>query len=416
MTLAPRSLANAPWLAADSVQALFTALQQDGDQARIVGGAVRNALLGVPVADIDFATTAHPDSVAARSKAAGFKVVPTGIEHGTLTIIAHGHKYEVTTLREDVETDGRRAVVRFGSDWIADARRRDFTVNAMSVDAGGTLFDPLGGYEDMLAGNIRFVGDPDTRIAEDRLRILRFFRFHAQYGKGSLDGEGLAAAIRARAGLRDLSAERIGQEMSRISLAPGALSTVIAMQDSGIVPIVLAGIAYIGALGRLFEFENTTDMVPQSALRLAAIACRVEEDAYRLAGRLRLANAERDRMRKAIVAVSELGLRPQKKAARRVLYRLGEEAYRDGVALAFSWNRPSPDSNSWRELFALPDEWSAPSFPLGGRDVVDETSIRGASVGVILKAVESWWIENDFAADEAALRARLDQMIAAANE
>ena len=416
MTLAPQSLAEAPWLSTATVQSVFAALEQDGAEARIVGGAVRNALLGVPVADIDFATTATPDIVSAQSKAAGFKVVPTGIEHGTLTVLAGGNKYEVTTLREDIETDGRRAVVRFGRDWIADARRRDFTVNALSVDAKGTLYDPLGGYDDVLTGRIRFVGEPGKRIAEDRLRVLRFFRFYAQYGKGDLDGEGLTAAIRARDALRDLSAERIGQEMRQIAVARGALKTVTAMQDSGILPIVLGGVGYIGALRRLQEFENSVDMTPKLALRVAAFACRVEEDALRLAGRMRLANATRDRMRRAIAAINEFGPRPQQKAARRALYRLGEESYRDGVALAFGWNHAPADSAPWRELYALPDEWSAPTFPLGGRDVLGGTSLRGPSVGALLKGIEAWWVENDFVADEPALRDRLRELIAAANE
>jgi len=416
MTLAPRSLAETPWLSTTAVQSVFAALEQDGAEARIVGGAVRDALLGVPVADIDFATTATPDIVSAQSKAAGFKVVPTGIEHGTLTVLAHGNKYEVTTLRQDIETDGRRAIVRFGRDWIADARRRDFTVNALSIDAKGTLYDPLGGYEDMLAGRIRFVGEPGKRIAEDRLRILRFFRFHAQYGKGDPDGEGLAAAIRARGALRDLSAERIGQEMRRIAVARGALKTVATMQDSGILPIVLGGVGYIGALRRLQEFEISVDMTPAVALRLAAIGCRVEEDVLRLAGRMRLANATRDRMRKAITAINKIGPRPQQKAARRALYRLGEEGYRDGLALAYAWSQAPDDSAPLRELYALPDEWSVPSFPLGGRDVLGGTSLRGPSVGALLREIEDWWIENDFVADEPALRHRLRQLIAADND
>jgi poly(A) polymerase len=409
MIIAPRSLAGAPWLSADAVQSVFAALEQDGDEARIIGGAVRNALLDTPLVDLDFATTATPDIVAARSLAAGFKVVPTGLDHGTQTVIVRGHSFEVTTLREDIETDGRRAVVRFGRDWVADANRRDFTVNTLSVDANGTVYDPLGGYDDMLAGRIRFVGEPDRRIAEDRLRILRFFRFHARYGKGDLDSDGLSASIRGRGGLRDLSAERVGQEMRRIASASGACVTLATMQDSGILPIVLGGVGYIGNLRRLQEFETLVGASPSVALRLAAIGCRIEEDALRLAGRMRLANAERDRMRGAIAAVGWFLSSPDDKAARRALYRLGDEAYRDGVALAFAWNK-GPADRFWRDLYALPDHWKAPSFPLGGRDVLDETGLRGPAVGALLNAVEDWWVDNDFAADEAALRARLHHM------
>lgn len=406
MTIARRSLAGVPWLSADAVQSVFAALEQDGDQARIIGGAVRNALLDIPLVDLDFATTATPDIVAARSLAAGFKVVPTGLDHGTQTVIAGGHSFEVTTLREDIETDGRHAVVRFGRDWVADANRRDFTVNTLSVDAKGTVYDPLGGYDDMLAGRIRFVGEPDKRIAEDRLRILRFFRFHARYGKGDLDSDGLSASIRGRGGLRGLSAERIGQEMRRIASASGASVALATMQDSGILPIVLGGVGYIGNLRRLQEFEAFVGASPSVALRLAAIGCRIEEDVLRLVGRMRLANAERDRMRGAIAAAGWFLSSPDDKAARRALYRLGDEAYRDGVALAFAWNK-GPADLFWRDLFALPDHWNAPSFPLGGRDVHNETSLRGPAVGVLLKAVEDWWVDNDFVPDEAALRARL---------
>jgi tRNA nucleotidyltransferase/poly(A) polymerase len=414
MNPAPQSLAGAPWLAARPVQAIFAAIGRDGDEMRIVGGAVRNAFLGVPVVDVDFATTATPDVVTERAEAAGFKVVPTGAEHGTLTVVAEGRGYEVTTLREDIETDGRRAVVRFGRDWLADARRRDFTVNALSVDREGTVHDPLGGYGDVVAGRVRFIGEPDRRIAEDRLRILRFFRFHAQYGRGALDREGLSASIRARNGLRDLSAERIGQEMRRLAVADRAAETVSEMQDAGILPIVLGGIGYVAPIRRLQAFETALGMPARVPLRLAALGCRIEEDALRLAERLRLSNNERDRMVAAAGALDGFLQRPDIRAARRALYRLGAEAFRDGVALAFAWSGDATDEPYWRDLFTLPDRWAAPSFPLGGRDVIGGTSVRGPQVGALLKAIEAWWIDNDFAPDEAALRARLQQVLAAA--
>jgi poly(A) polymerase len=415
MSIASQSLAGAPWLTARAVQAIFSAVERDGDEVRIVGGAVRNALLGVAVVDIDFATTATPDAVAARAEPAGFKVVPTGVEHGTLTIVAEGRGYEVTTLREDIETDGRRAVVRFGRDWLADARRRDFTVNALSVDRAGRIHDPLGGYEDVLAGRIRFIGEADQRIAEDRLRILRFFRFHAQYGRGALDRDGLSASIRARNGLRDLSAERIGQEMRRLVVAVGAVETASAMQDAGILPIVLGGVGYAAALRRLQSFETTLGIKASVPLRLAAIGCRIVEDALRLTERLRLSNSERDRMEAATRAIDEFLRRPDAKAARRTLYRMAApEGYRDGVALAFAWSGDAAEEAYWRDLFTLPDRWAVPSFPLAGRDVIGGTKVRGPEVGSLLRAVEAWWIENDFAPDEAALRNRLQQMVATA--
>ncbi len=200
MSKSPPSLAGADWLRRPAVASLFALLNRDGEEARIAGGAVRDALMGRPVHEIDFATTATPDVVEARAAAERTKTVPTGREHGTVTVICHGHPFEVTTLREDIETDGRRAVVRFGRSWEHDARRRDFTINALFLGEDGTVFDPVNGYSDILAGRVRFIGDADQRIAEDRLRILRFFRFHAQLASGAPDATGLAASIRGRNG------------------------------------------------------------------------------------------------------------------------------------------------------------------------------------------------------------------------
>jgi len=414
MTVVSHSLAGAPWLTADAVQAVFAVLGRDGDEVRIVGGAVRNALLGVEVVEIDFATTATPDLVAARAEAAGFKAVSTGVEHGTLTLVVDGRGFEVTTLRKDIETDGRRAVVKFGRDWLADARRRDFTVNALYVDAGGVVLDPLGGYGDLVAGRIRFIGAPEERIAEDRLRILRFFRFHAQYGTGELDRAGLSASIRGRNGIRSLSAERIGREMCRLVVAGGALPVVEAMQDAGILPIVLGGVGYPAPFRRLQESEAATGATAMVPLRLAALGCRIDEDVARLADRLRLSNAERDRMRAAVNAIDGFLDSPDRRQARRILYRLGDQTYRDAAALGFSWGVGAADDPSWRGLLALPNEWRAPTFPLAGRDVIAQTRIRGPAVGALIKELEAWWIENDFAPDERALRHRLQQIVAAA--
>ena len=406
--------AGADWVTAPGARRVFAALGQGGGEGRVVGGAVRNTLLGLGVGDIDFATTATPEVVAARAKAAGIKVVPTGADHGTLTLVSGGAGYEVTTLREDVETDGRHAVVRFGRDWEADARRRDFTINALSVEADGTLHDPVGGLADIAAGRVRFIGEAAARIAEDRLRILRFFRFHAQYGKGGLDPAGLSAAIRARDGLRQLSAERIGQEMRRLVLAPRAVETVAIMQESGILGVILGGVGYLGAFARLVRFEAAAQAAPSVALRLAALGCRVEEDVERLTARFRLANAERGRMTAAVAAARGFAVPPEPRTARALLYRLGREAFRDGVALAVAWGGGPADAADRVDLHLLPERWEAPRFPLGGRDVIKAGAANGPAIGAVLRGLEAWWIENDFAPDEAALRARLQQMTAAA--
>jgi poly(A) polymerase len=412
MTKRPPNLAREPWLTEEAVQRVFTVLSAEGAEVRIIGGAVRNALLGVPVVDVDFATTATPHVVARLAEAARIKVVPTGADHGTLTLVIHGRPFEVTTLREDVATDGRHATVRFGSDWTADARRRDFTVNALSVDAAGVVHDPLGGYDDIVDRRIRFIGDPDKRIAEDRLRILRFFRFNAEYGGESVDEEGLAAATRARNALGELSAERVGQEMRRLLLAPGAVAMCGLMQDVGVLPIVLGGVGYIETLRRFVAIEDAMAAEPSAALRLAALACRIEEDALRIAGRLRLANAERDRMLAALTAARHFDPPPDTRGARLTLYRAGSTAYRDGVLLAAAWSAAELPAAGWDELFTLPDRWTAPQFPLSGRDIVGQGAQPSPAVGALLRELETWWIDHDFQPDEGALRRRLQQVMA----
>lgn len=403
------NLSGETWFRRDAVQKIF-ALFTANEEARVIGGTVRNALFGVPVRDLDFGTTATPDKVTALATAAGIKVVPTGIDHGTVTLVIDGEACEVTTLREDIATDGRHAVVRFGRDWTADAMRRDFTVNALSVDRNGNVHDPIGGAADIRVRRIRFIGDPAQRIAEDRLRILRLFRFHAEYGEGPIDPAALSASIRARNDLRDLSAERIGQEMRKLVVAPRAVEVATLMQDAGILPIVFGGVAYPAQFGRMVRASTAANAKVTPATRLAALGCRVEEDALRLTERLRLSNVERDRMLATLAAVSAFSPFPDARSERRALYRLGEEAFRDGVFQAFAWSA-APDGQAWKQLYHLPDRWPAPVFPLGGRDIVAVPP--GPAIGALLRAVEAWWIEQDFAPDEAALRARLQQMIAA---
>jgi tRNA nucleotidyltransferase/poly(A) polymerase len=402
------SFATADWFRAPAVRRIFAVLEQDGDEARVIGGAVRDALMGRPLGDLDFATTAAPDVVVARAEAAGIKAVPTGIEHGTVTLVVEGEGHQVTTLREDIATDGRRAVVRFGRDWTADARRRDFTVNALSVDARGAVHDPLGGYGDVVARRIRFIGDPDQRIAEDRLRILRFFRLHAELEAGDLDFVGMGAAIRGRNGIRELSAERVAQEMRRLVVAPGAASTVTSMQEGGILPVVLGGIGYLAAFARLVDFEKAIGAAPAVPLRLAGLAARVREDVERVAALLKLANAERERMAAALAAASELRAVPTEREARRLLYGFRAEAYRDGVALAAAWE--GADTGAWTDTYRLPERWTAPVFPLAGADVLAAGAMRGPAVGEVLRTLEAWWIAEDFRPDAAVLRGRLREL------
>ena len=407
------NLAAAEWPAAPAVRRVFAVLTAGGEEARIAGGAVRNALMGLAVGEVDFATTATPDKVIAAAAKAGIRAVPTGLDHGTVTLVVDGTGFEVTTLRQDIDTDGRHAIVRFGRDWDADARRRDFTVNALSVDAAGVVYDPVGGYPDILARRIRFIGDPDRRIAEDRLRILRLFRFQAQVGEGAIDAAGLAATMRGRDGLRELSAERIGQEMRRIVVAPRAAETVAIMQESGALPVVLGGVGYLAQFAAAVRFEAEVGAMATVAPRLSVLACRIEEDVLRVSARLRLANVERERMMATLAAAASVAALRDVRATRRLLYRLGAERFRDGVVHAFAWSGGA-DSAPSLDLYRLPDRWAVPAFPLGGRDVIGHGTPRGPQVGELLRAVEAWWIDQDFAPDEAALRRRLQQMLASA--
>src|SRR3954463_10246184 len=287
-----RVLEDAPWLRSGPTARVLALLNGDGEEARVVGGAVRNALLKLPMGEIDIATTALPSEVIRRAKAAGIKSVPTGVDHGTVTLIVDAHPFEITTLRQDTETFGRKAKVAFGRDWTTDAERRDFTINGMSVDAAGVVHDHVGGLEDIAARRVRFIGDPDRRIAEDYLRILRFFRMHAAFGAGKPDRDGYLACIRGRQGLAGLSAERIRMEIMKLLVADGALEAAIAMEDGGLLLTLFGGITYRGPLVAMIAAERRMGLKADPVRRLGALGVAVAEDAKRLAARLRLTNAE----------------------------------------------------------------------------------------------------------------------------
>lgn len=408
MTAAPASLAGAGWLQDAALQAVLAVLDADGEEARIVGGAVRNALIGEPIGDVDIATTAVPEEVLRRVAAAGLRAVPTGIDHGTVTVVSAGHGFEVTTLRRDVETHGRHATVAFGRDWAEDARRRDFSMNAIYADRDGRLHDPVSGYGDAIARHVRFIGDATTRIREDYLRILRFFRFHAAYGRGAPDRNGFLAAIRARDGLRRLSAERIGAEMRRLVTAPRAPETVEIMSEAGLLEIVLAAVPQIGVFSRLRAILDAHGIPAHPARALAAAGALVEEDADRIADRLRLSNADRSTMVGMVTLAPFIAPKDGPAAARRSIYRHGNDRYRDAVLLAWAWARAEPDDPAWTALLDLSLRWHRPDFPFTGRDVLALGVKPGTNVGAILSATKRWWIEADFP-DE---RARLDDALA----
>lgn len=404
------SIAGAGWLVDPRLQRLFRVIARDGDEALAVGGAVRNTLMGLPVNDVDIATTAAPPTVMARAERAGLKPVPTGIDHGTITVVVDGHPFEVTTLREDIETHGRHATVRFGRDWNADAQRRDFTMNALYATPDGRVRDLVGGIEDCIARRVRFIGRPEDRIREDYLRILRFFRFHAAYGHGAPDAAGLAACIQARDGLDRLSAERIGQETAKLVVAPGAPATAAIMSDCGLLQRVLGGAADLAGFARLHAVARDAVVAPGGKadwpLFLAALAVWTEADAPRLVERLRLPGAARDRMALAVAMARGIGTDFDEAAARRLLYRAGEVGHRDALALAAARGRIAAD-DAFAHHLALPWRWRAPRLPIGGRDLMAAGIERGPRIGELLAEAEALWLASDFALTGGELMARL---------
>jgi poly(A) polymerase len=406
-----RVLDNAPWLTSGPTARVLALLNGDGEEARVVGGAVRNALLRIPIGDIDIATTAVPPEVIRRAKAAGIKSVPTGIEHGTVTLVADGRPFEVTTLREDTETFGRKARVAFGRDWVADAQRRDFTINGLSVNADGVVHDHVGGLDDIAARRVRFIGDPNQRIAEDYLRILRFFRFHAAHGAGEPDRAGYLACIGGRAGLATLSAERMRMEMLKLMVAQGVIGATTAMADGGLLLPILGGVTYTGPLAAMVLVERQLGLPPNAIRRLGALAVSVTEDARRLGIRLRLTNAETK-------TLDSMGHRWWRLAgmdeatARRRLYRLGEERYRDRLMLAWARAGAEADTESWRELATLPERWRAPKFPLKAADFIARGIAEGPGLGHVLALAEDAWLAAEFPLDEATLETIADQTAA----
>lgn len=406
----PPRLVKTAWLTAAPAQTVLHALTRRGHRARIVGGAVRNALIGLPVRDIDIATDATPDDVIALAAEAHLKTVATGLAHGTVTVIADGVAFEVTTLRRDVETHGRHATVAFTNDWAADASRRDFTINALYCDADGTVFDPLHGYPDLMARRVRFVGDAGNRIAEDYLRILRFFRFSAEYAGTELDSEGLAACVAGRAGLGQLSAERVRAELMKLLVAPGAVRVVSTMYDHGLLQQVLGVAPNVALFERLVAIETARNVSPDPALRLGALTVAVIEDAGRIAERLRLSNAERD-MIAASIWRDVAHLRSiDDAAARRQRYARGNAGLRNALLVAWAASGDATDQPRWRQLLDMSGDVS-PQFPITGKDVIELGVAPGPHIGEVLRALESWWIANDFTDDRKLIEWHLAELL-----
>jgi poly(A) polymerase len=391
-------------------------LNGGGEETRLVGGAVRDLALGETTVDFDLTTTASTDEVVRRAREAGFRVVLTGVSHGTVTIVVDGRPLETTTLRQDVETDGRWAKVKFGRDFVADARRRDFTINALSLTVDGTVHDYFGGLEDLSARRVRFIGDANARIREDYLRILRFFRFSARFTASVLDPEGLSAAIRARDGLARLSRERVRAELLKLLAAPRAGDVAQTMSESGFLEPILGSVGYPKRLSRLIAIEVERGLNGDTLLRLAALGVAIPEDAERLNDRLRLTNAESDRLKAA--AATLIGLHgitspPSFHALRTLLFAAGRQVARDALTLA----EAEAGASLGLAAFAAADQFltdaAQPRLPINGADLLARGVVAGRAVGRALRVFQARWIQAGFP-DELGTAGRLLEEAAAA--
>ncbi len=405
------SLGGVDWLERPEARAVFAALASGGHGARAVGGVVRDALLGRPVKDVDLATTALPEVVLQLAKASGLKAVPTGLAHGTVTIVSGGVPYEVTTLRRDIETFGRRARVTFTTDWAEDARRRDFTMNALYCGSDGAVFDPLRGYPDLAAGRVRFIGDGRQRIREDYLRILRFFRFSADYAQGELDPAGLAACAFERHGLGKLSGERVRAELLRLLAAPRAVDVVAAMMEYRILDFLFPRHG-LQSFTRLAGIERSLGRHPDPLLRLAALAPGETADADRIAERLRLSNAEAQKLAHAMARWPDFDPATPERSAKIRLYLVGPAAYADGALIEWARSDDSIDNAERRDRVTLPERWQVPAHPFRGADVVALGVPPGPRVRRVLDDFEAWWIAEGFPTEGEPLRSKLAEIAA----
>jgi len=413
------NLGHEAWFKDPALTRVFTLLNADGGEGRVVGGAVRNSLMGLPVSDIDVATTLTPEQVIERAAAAGIKAVPTGVAHGTVTLVIDGKPFEVTTLRADVETDGRRAKVAFSSDWQTDAERRDLTINALYVDAKGDVIDLVGGLADIEKRNIRFIGDAATRVAEDYLRILRFFRFFAYYGSGRPDADGLRACAAARDKLKTLSAERVWSELRKLLGAGDPGRALLWMRQVGVLSEILPETEKWGidTIPTLIGTEQVLGWRPDPLLRLAAIIPPDADRLEKMAIRLKLSNAEAAWFKawaKAPVINDELS----SVAFARLLYRHGADGILTRLKLALATARGKAEGDMQEmarsarlsKLLELAQGWRKPQFPINGGDVLGVGVPAGKQVGETLSALEDFWVGEDFTPDRAALLARLNSL------
>ncbi|RYY97475.1 MAG: CCA tRNA nucleotidyltransferase [Alphaproteobacteria bacterium] len=387
-------LANQPWLTSPAATRVMDALDKARpDCARFVGGCVRNALLNEPVADIDIATQLTPDQVEQAMRAANIAVHPTGIEHGTLTVVADHQPFEVTTLRQDVETDGRRATVAFTEDWAVDAQRRDFRMNALYADRAGTVYDPTGGgLDDIRDRCIVFVGDAETRIREDHLRILRFFRFQAWYGQSAPNSAGLAACSKLRSGLAGISAERIWIETRKLLAAPKPMPSLEAMEETGVLAQLFPNTKGLTLLNKLVALDAREGFTPDPLLRFLALFWKDAPAIHAVANQLKLSNEERQRLNWSAKDDTPLSSDITPKALRAGLYRSSQQVIRDRVTLEWA----NDNSPAWRAVFSSINTWQRPTMPITGADLLARNIKEGPQLGATLRKLESLWLESDF--------------------
>ncbi|MCF6328479.1 MAG: CCA tRNA nucleotidyltransferase [Henriciella sp.] len=375
------------WMTTPQTLAVIAALEAARPGGvRFVGGCVRNCVMGRAVDDIDIATQLEPAQTVAALKAAGLRAIPTGIEHGTVTAIVDRVPFEITSLRRDVETDGRRAVVTFTQDWAEDAQRRDFRMNALYAAPDGEVFDPVGGgYEDALAGRVIFIGDADQRLREDYLRILRFFRFNAWYG-AEIDQDGLAACARQAAGLSRIARERVWKELKKMLAAPEPVQAMEAMANSGVLATIMPGAKFAKRFAELVAREKTARLEPDPIRRLMALMDRDLQIAENISKALRLSNAEADRL--GAWASPRLG-DPSEQGAQRLramLYWFGTQTVHDRAMLA---------GGELDAILPVIDGWERPSIPLDGGDAMS-VGLKGEAIGEALRRIERYWVERDF--------------------
>ncbi|MCF6320762.1 MAG: CCA tRNA nucleotidyltransferase [Rhizobiaceae bacterium] len=393
-----QTLEHCDWLKSAALQQLFDVLEEGGEEIRVNGGAVRNSLLGESIGDVDLSTTLLPDAVLKRLEAAKIKAVATGLAHGTVTAIIDKHPFEITTLRRDIETDGRRAVVSFGKDWLEDAKRRDFTMNALYCDRHGQIYDPLGGYDDLMARNVRFIGDAGERIGEDYLRILRFFRFFAQYGNGRPDGEGLKACARLKTGIPQLSAERVWMELKKIIGVGDPSRALLWMRTTGVLTTVLPesekwGIDFIRDL---IDAEQDLSWPVDVMTRLQMMVPPVVDKMADLAGRLRFSKAEKRRVVEwAEASLPEGGV--EKDEFGKQLYWGSQPGICDRLRGEIVRQRHrAANAEEWLELLDYAQRWKRPEFPLKGRDLEKSGMESGPKMGEVLKKLEKTWVASGF--------------------